>query len=277
MSFLQCNFYSCTLMQYVDVTVYLPSIHNGTVFLENMSIEQVHAPRQYKTLYLLHGALDDHTSWTRFTRVEEYAEEQSLALVMPSGYNGWYSNTPVGSRRFFDFIHLELPAWAEANFPLLKGRENRFIAGLSMGGYGAAKGALVLPERYAACGVFSGAVDIAAMSSQGADYSSMTDRGEEASGSTVDLVCSLFGRPVAPGSQDDLFALAEQTAASGKPLPEFFIGCGTEDFLYPAICKFRGHMEGLGFRVTNVDCPGTHEWKVWELLIEQFICHWLPV
>ena len=45
-----------------------------------------------KTLYLLHGMSDDEGTWMRRTSIERYAEEKGLAVVMPDGGLGWYTD-----------------------------------------------------------------------------------------------------------------------------------------------------------------------------------------
>lgn len=160
MSVFQCNFYSKSLANFVDVTVYIPSYHNGDITMGNMPLDVIYDKTQkFKTIYLLHGMLDDHSSWMRWSMVEEQAEKHRFALVMPSGQNGFYINA-VHGLAYYDFINEELSLWAELNFPLLEGRENRYIAGLSMGGYGAMRHALSNPDKYAAVGAFSGALDL---------------------------------------------------------------------------------------------------------------------
>ena len=123
MSIFQCNFFSKCLGNFVDVTVYVPSYHNGDISMGNLPLEKIYNKEQrFKTIYLLHGMLDDHSSWMRWSMVEEQAEKYRFALVMPSGQNGFYINA-VHGLAYYDFINEELPLWAELNFPLLEGRE----------------------------------------------------------------------------------------------------------------------------------------------------------
>ncbi|MDR1639603.1 MAG: esterase family protein [Clostridiales bacterium] len=258
MSVIQANFYSVTLSHYVDVNVYIPSIQNGFAAMQSLTPAQMHQKKQYPSLCLLHGLLDDHSSWMRFTRVEEYAEKKKMALIMPSGANSFYVNSTIG--RYFDFINEELPLWAEANFPLLSGRENRYIAGLSMGGFGASLSALTLPGNYAAFATFSGAVDMKATSS---GPSGLVD------------YKAIFPDGVADGGKYDLRALAGKIIESNTPAPRCFLGCGTDDFLYGMNTQFVQYLDDIGYPVEYVKCPGGHEWRVWDFLVERFL-EWLP-
>ena len=105
-----------------------------------------------RTLYLLHGMSDDEGTWMRRTAIDRYAEEKDLAVVMPDGGLGWYTDMHIGFP-WFTYITQELPAICRSFFPnMSEKREDTFVAGLSMGGYGALKCALRAPETYCARG-----------------------------------------------------------------------------------------------------------------------------
>ena len=114
---------------------------------------------KYRTLYLLHGHSDDHTAWQRWTSIERYVEGLNLAVVMPAVNLSFYTDMAHGGK-YWQFISEEVPAVVRDMFSLSSAREDNFVAGLSMGGYGAFKLALTYPERYAAAASLSGAVDI---------------------------------------------------------------------------------------------------------------------
>ena len=71
-------------------------------------------------------------------------------MIHPRGDSSFYCNYIDGSRKYEDLIAEELISYMEKNYRAAKGRENRAIAGTSMGGYGALKIAMKYPERYAA-------------------------------------------------------------------------------------------------------------------------------
>ncbi len=113
----------------------------------------------FRVLYLLHGYSDDQTAWQRWTSIERYAEGLNLAVVMPAAQNSFYTDMVHGGK-FFTFLTEELPAVVHDLFPLSTERADTFVAGLSMGGYGAFKLALSRPDLYAAAASLSGALDI---------------------------------------------------------------------------------------------------------------------
>jgi S-formylglutathione hydrolase FrmB len=110
-------------------------------------------------LYLLHGLSDDHTAWSRYTSIGRYAEAAGLAVVMPAVHRSFYANESAG-HRYWDFVSEELPEVVRTFFQVSDRSEDTFVAGLSMGGYGAVRLALTFPGRYAAAASMSGALDI---------------------------------------------------------------------------------------------------------------------
>lgn len=98
--------------------------------------------KKLRTLYLLHGHSDDHTAWQRFTSIERYVEGLNLAVVMPAVHLSFYNDMTHGLK-CWQFISEEVPALVRDMFPLSSARKDNFAAGLSMGGYGAFKVALM--------------------------------------------------------------------------------------------------------------------------------------
>lgn len=115
--------------------------------------------RTYPVVYFLHGLNNDETSWTveRYGHVQNSLEQMMLSgklpefiMVHPQGDSSFYCNFLDGSKRYEDLVTQELVAYMESNYRAAKGRENRAVAGTSMGGYGALKIAMKYPDRYAA-------------------------------------------------------------------------------------------------------------------------------
>ena len=109
-----------------------------------------------KTLYLLHGRSHNYSVWTRYTNLERYAEVHHAAVIMPEVNRSFYTDMRYGVD-YQTYVSEELPDLCESMFRISKNPEDRFIAGMSMGGYGALKTALSHPDRYAACGMISAA------------------------------------------------------------------------------------------------------------------------
>lgn len=208
-------------------------------------------------LYLLHGRTDDHSAWTRNTSIERYAVAAGVAVVMPAARRSFYTDEVHGDR-FWTFLSEELPALVGSMFRVSQRREDTFVAGLSMGGYGAAKWALRDPDRFAAAATMSGALDVRALLGDAEYGSELADR--------------VFGRELDP--RDDLFALLG--SADAARLPRLHISCGTEDHLVDHSRRFATAAEAAGAEVTVDLRPGAHEWGFWDTEI-QTVLDWLPL
>ena len=255
MARIQCDFFSAALGTAVTINVILPQ----------PAPAQRTAPRTYPVLWLLHGLLDDHTTWLRQTSIERYVETLNLAVVMPAGGRSFYTDMAHGYR-YWTYVSEELPELARAWFPLSAQRAVNLVAGLSIGGYGAFKLALRHPERYAAAASLSGALR-------------SFDREAEAGATPewVDELTNVFGDLADfPTSADNVYYLAQQLAESGAPSPMLYQCCGVDDFLYADNLAFKQHAESLGLPLTYADGPGAHNWAYWDQQIQRVLA-WLPL
>lgn len=211
------------------------------------------ADGKWPTLYLLHGLSDDHTIWQRMTSIERYVRGLPLAVVMPAVHRSFYADMKHGGR-YWQFIHEELPALCERLFPLSGKREDRFAAGLSMGGYGALKLGLLCPERYAAVASLSGAVDMAAL-------------GEASIERDASFFTDIFGTlDELRESDNDLASVARRLIDRGEPMPRVYFACGTEDFLYENNQGFLAKFQ-KPLAITYEEGPGAHTWAFWDAYI----------
>ena len=257
MAFIQCGCFSEVLGEQVTFWVILPQATRRQIGMRGASRRGRHP-----ALYLLHGLSDDHTIWLRRTSIERYVAESGLAVVMPAVSRSFYTDMTWG-QNYWTYVSEELPALAESFFPLSNRRDGRFVAGLSMGGYGAFKLALRCPRRYAAAASLSGALDMASR-----------DDPDLAADLRRDLTLA-FGAPERiKGSASDLLALARRLAASREPKPRLYQWCGTEDFLYRQNLTFRDRALRLGLPLTYEEGPGTHEWQHWDRQIRR-VLDWL--
>jgi len=251
MAFLQVQFFSEALVVASTVNVILPERNQG------IGVDAAGKRELPQVLYLLHGYSDDHSIWMRRTSVERYAAKHNLAVIMPAVNHSFYTNEAQGER-YWDYVSEELPETMHRFFRLSAAPEDTYVAGLSMGGYGAMKLALSHPERFAAAASFSGAVDIA-------DFSRRDEKG-------LGNMRRIFGDLTkVKGSDNDLFHLLEKNA-SAPHKPRLWVACGTKDFLYPAHQKFCPALEKAGWELKHAETPGFgHEWAYWDQQISAFI------
>lgn len=155
MAKIQCNVISYILDRTVDIDIILPTV----TIPEAMKKNAHHIyPHKFPVLYLLHGYGNNLKQWCSYTNIELYAEERQIAVVMISAENKFYLNTEKDL--FYDFIEEELPEFITNTFPITNKPEHTYIAGLSMGGYGALYHGLRNPHKYNAIGAFSPAIDV---------------------------------------------------------------------------------------------------------------------
>jgi S-formylglutathione hydrolase FrmB len=259
MALIHCNFHSETLRSATSMDVILPQPPGAQPGSKRTR------RKPHPTLWLLHGLADDNTIWQRRTSIERYVAPLNLAVVMPHAYRGFYTDMARGYP-YWTYLSEEVPRLARAFFPLSEKRDENFVAGLSMGGYGAFKLALKRPEMFAAAASLSGALDIAGIAAQG-----------NSDAFKVREFTDIFGPLRAiPGSDNDLFALAKKFAKAKGPKPTLYQCCGVEDGLYPHNLRFRDHARSLGLDLTYEEGPGQHDWAFWDRWIQR-VLEWLPL
>ncbi|MDD4153517.1 MAG: alpha/beta hydrolase family protein [bacterium] len=255
MSRISCDFHSSALGMATGMEIILPQPDMST-----LSRKRIEAG--WPVLYLLHGRSDDHTIWQRRTSIERYAMAKNLAVVMPDGGRSFYTDMARGYN-YRTFICEELPEIVRSFFRISTAREDTFIAGLSMGGYGAFKIALSLPQNFAAAASLSGVMDITSFMDRELDKREARN---------------IFGEDlIITDTDNDLFHLVDRFI-SNENAPELMLYqcCGTEDFLYQDNLRFRDHTVLLGLNLLYEEGPGNHEWGYWDKQIEKVI-DWLPV
>ena len=208
-------------------------------------------PETMGTLILLHGLHGNHTGWFRKTSVERYASAHNLAVICPDGNNSMYADTTYGAD-YFKYITAELPEFAAKMFHLPIDRDHLYIAGLSMGGYGALKCALTYPERYAGCGSFSGVTDLVRY--RNAPAVSLRER----------EFTALLGMDRVVQEENDLMALARKA----EKLPPIYLSCGEQDRHYEANCAFAQLLTDLGITHRYDHREGNHSWAFWDRSIQ---------
>ena len=171
---------------------------------------------------------------------------------MPAVDRSFYANEKHG-HAYWDYVSDELPQVVRRFFRASHDPDDTFVAGLSMGGYGALKHAVTHPARYAGVASLSGVADIRQLGER-------LDRAEIAE--------RVFGGEFGP--EDDLFGLL----ASVEPAtaPRLYVGCGTEeDRLMPPNERFVAEAQARGLDVTTDFRPGVHEWGLWDAQIQDVL------
>lgn len=209
-----------TPLNYVKTEFRSEALHCQVVM--DMLIPQGPAPEHgWPILYLLHGFGESNSHWMRFTQLEhlvQYDAKIPLAIVMPNVSNSFYTDSAYGN--YWTYVSEEIPEHINQLFHIDNRRENTFVAGFSMGGFGAFKLALNKPNHFAAAYSISGALD---------NLMKPMTIGEDALAGRREL---LFGAEQNfKGSVNDLETLSQSLGSNKNPTPELAMYCGDQDFL----------------------------------------------
>ncbi len=262
MAHLTCNFFSKSLMRTVDITVILPT--DKFVFTD----PNYKPLKEFKTLYLLHGIFGSTSDWINGTRIEAWANEKDLAVVMPSGENKFYVDHPQSLDNFGTFIGEELVDFTRRTFPLSTKREDTFIGGLSMGGYGALRNGLKYHDTFGSIvALSSGLILESVYESKYEDPNPIGNRY---------YYESIFGDiSQLKGSDMDYYHLIDTIKQS--ELPNLYLACGTEDvLLFKQNEEFHKYLEGKNIKHEYQTGPGGHDWVFWDTFIYKAL-EWLPL
>ena len=216
---------------------------------------------RYPVVYLLHGLTGHYTNWADKTALAEFAAKHNFVIVTPEGNNGWYTDSvSTPNDRYESYIVQELVPEIDKNFRTVADREHRFIAGLSMGGYGALKFGLKYPETFSLAGSFSGALGAASFTGANA--------GEIGKG-----IDAIYG----PASSEtrktsDIFKMIREiTSEKLASLPFIYQSCGTEDFLIQNNRDFLALMNEKKIPHEYREHPGGHTWIFWDDQVREFL------
>ena len=239
MALIQVNYVSKSLFRTVTLNVILPVDKLDAETMNYMS-----TGKKFKTLYLLHGLIGNYTDWVSGTRIQRWAEEKDLAVVMPSGDNAFYVNSMAPNNDY-----------------------GKFIGGLSMGGFGAMRNGLKYAETFGRIVCLSGALHIL-----DPDCDNLAN--EQLVFGDVDAARQTDANP-----EVCLKQLQDRIAAGEKlSIPTTYIACGMDDGLLGVNRKYRDLLTAAGADVTYEEEPGfAHEWDFWDRQIGKVVNGWLPL
>jgi len=245
MAILTLDFYSRELKMSTLTMMVVP---------DSVRIGQVPLAKR-KCLYLLHGLSDDATAFLRFSRVELYAQEAGISVIMPSVGRSMYCDD-INGQNYFSHVANEIPEYVRLLTGISREREDNYIAGISMGGMGAARVALTYPERFTTVGLFSGLLDMKVLIPR------VTEEQKHDFPFIIRDMEDIDGNPANP------INLLDANKQAGLNI---LVRCGEQDDLYPMSLTFYNKAKELGLDITGIFEPGLHEWRLWDRYIEDFI------
>ncbi|MBQ6481158.1 MAG: hypothetical protein IJI45_08585 [Anaerolineaceae bacterium] len=259
MPYMKIDLFSKALGRHSPVYVFLPEKGTG----------RMNAEGKLPVIWFLHGASWDNTIWQRFTKIEDYLKKAGIAAVFPLCENSFYTNIDTG--RYFDYITKELPEVLGKNFPFSDKREDNFVAGMSMGGFGAMKVGFNYPEKYSAIGLFAMG-DCVHM-----EFPLVPGGLREPLNIARILIWGTLDIEETQGTEHDMHKLAREIVESGRPMPRIYATCGRQDPCYDGTITMARDLQRMGYECTFTDANGLHDFEYWDPWLNVFIQWLLPV
>ncbi|WP_208422768.1 alpha/beta hydrolase [Latilactobacillus fragifolii] len=240
MTLINMQFYANTLQQTATISVILP---------EPRSSDQVSlTATEWPYMILLHGLGTNQSDIIRKTSIERYATATQMAIILPSLGRSCYLDSP--SFPAWQFLTTELRPRVTATFKLSTNLADCFIAGISMGSYGAFRWGLVEPKRFRGIGVISGAVN----------YFNFPTTILE----TLPPYRVLINQQnMIPVDLDDLLT-SELTSS-------VYIACGTQDDFYVDNQALAAKLTAIGQTPIFVTENIGHDWSFWDHQLQQVL------
>lgn len=209
---------------------------------------------KYPVVYLLHGHGMVPADWLEVQPLlPRLADDLRLIIVCPDGGNNWYVDSPEDSQlKYETYVTKELVEYVDANMASIKDRRGRALCGLSMGGYGALRLAILHQDQYSAAGSMSGLVDFAPFPNRWS-----TQR--------------IFGK-----AEEHADRLREYSVVNLihfiRPGLDIMIDCGTDDFFHEINENLHRSLMERHIPHTYTSFPGTHDYAYWNnAILHQFI------
>jgi len=175
----------------------------------------------------LHGLGDNEQTlfnsggWTLIDDLRTRHELGDFLIVAPEGGRSFYVNSADGSVRYGDFFLQEFLPQIEHKYHV-RGRADRAISGISMGGYGALRFAFAQPESFSAVSAQSAALIT--------ESPQQLDVAARSGAHLLSVLAPVFGMPIDPRhwKENSPFALAKQHENALQKMAIYF-NCGQDD------------------------------------------------
>ncbi len=214
--------------------------------------------KRYPVFYLLHGMGGDEEAWIALGRTSQILDnliaqgkakpmivvmtngnasqeaapgESSLGMVTPT------MKLPQTMEGSFETSFPDVVKFIDKNYHTVNNKQNRAIAGLSMGGFHSLHISKQYPDMFNYIGLFSAAI--------------------------------FPNREVKSPVYDDLEGKLK-IQFSKKPAL-YWIAIGSQDFLYKANEDYRKLLDEKGYKYTYYETGEGHIWKNWRIYLTEFV------
>ena len=220
--------------------------------------------RPYPVLYFLTGYSGNAEELIFTLPLRQMSALYGIAVIIPDGENAFYTDHPERAACMGQYAGDELVRISRRMFPCLsRKREQTFIGGISMGGYGAVVLGLHYRDTFSRMALFSPAAE--------PDRLLPGEKQDVAGAVPASLFESLMGGERIYAASDRLNPVraVESCAAGGIPLPEIWMCCGEQDLLVGDSCsRFRETLLRAGAGLTWESGPGDHDLMYWDEHLE---------
>ena len=244
MATLHLNFRSDSISRSVYPVAFLPD-YNGW--------NDVKPP--YRTLYFLPGYSGGGLETATFTNFALYSALYGVAIILIDGENSFYLDDEQRGAMFSQYAGKEIVEATRALLPLSPKREDTYIGGISMGGYGALVNGLRYADTFGKIAMLSPALEMHRRQRENPELCPIPlGELEGAIGKEETLI----------GTYKDPYFASKKAISEGK-LPEIFLGCGKQDELVIAASRrYKAFMEEQGHPITFYERDGLHDHTFWK-------------
>ena len=255
MAYFRIEYYSNALRRTAEFEMLVPNDFRADDPAQN---DAAHS-RPMKTLFLLHGYTGRAGNWIPWGIPEKY----NFAVVMPTAENSFYLNGEATGRQYQTLVGEELLDYVRKTFHLAQGPDDTFIAGMSMGGFGALHTGLAYPDRFGKIGALSSALIVH-------ELTNLPPEGNPVA--NFAYYREIFGDPATAVHRDvNPEVLVRQLKSAGKKIPDIYICCGTEDFLIEPNRAFHRFLTEENVPHEYHESKGSHDMVFWHEYIAKIV------
>lgn len=252
MAVLDVSFYSQSLVRPVSFQMYIPNDIRSQE-------ENQHYNRKCKTVFVLHG----YSGWGRgWDQIFQIAKKYNLALVFPNGENSFYLDSQATAGKYGTFIGSELVDYIRKTFGLCMTKEDTFISGLSMGGFGALHTGLAYPDTFGKIVALSSALIVHQIAGMKPNQENEVANYYYYRNCFGDLDQLLM-------SDNNPEVLVKKLQHEGIKIPDIYMACGTEDFLLENNRQFYKFLTDHNVKVKCIESNGEHNMEFWNEYFEK--------
>lgn len=216
-----------------------------------------HYKRKAKTIILLHGYSGDCTDWLYNSAAADFSLKYNLNVVMPSGGLDFYLDKKATGHHYCEFIGEDLIKYLRDTFNIASGKEDTYIGGLSMGGFGALHTGLTYPEKFGGIMALSSALIIY-------NLKDMKPNMKDPVMANYEYYVNAFGDlQKAEKSDHNPEVLYKRNKRKGIANPKIYMACGSEDFLLEPNHRMRDFFKRQKADFIYEEGPGIHNWDFW--------------